>query len=124
MIKLAPAFHRMKHIYAVLINDIIQYFQQVTIAVKSKQQMLIRYFLKYVIIQKINNRMANIIPAEPMPERGIVELNEDFHTLILAHNAMRGNAVRLFPSNPAPSRLRSRARDRRLVSRQSKYFRR
>jgi len=62
-----------------LINHIIQYFQQISIAVKSYQQVLFRVIFKYIIVFPVQYGMTDICLGLAMFERGRNTFDDNFH---------------------------------------------
>jgi hypothetical protein len=78
IIKNTPAFHRMKYDDGVTVNFIIHHFEQITGAVKADSDVFVLHIFHWTIILEILKGAANIFSADPMPERRLVELNDDF----------------------------------------------
>jgi hypothetical protein len=68
-----------KYVYPLLINYIIHDFEQITIAIKAQDQMFVLGIVPYIIIQNVDDGIPNIRFGYPMPEGGLVELNNHIH---------------------------------------------
>jgi len=74
-----PALHGMEYPQIPLINNIIQYFQQIGIAVKPYQQMLFMVVIKYIVISPIQYGVPYIFFGYAMFERRWDAFDRSFH---------------------------------------------
>jgi hypothetical protein len=78
--------HRVKYPDCLLINNIIQDFQQVYLAVKPQYQVFFIVIVKNIIVFRIVQRMVYVRSGDPMFDCGRRELDNGFHVPILSQN--------------------------------------
>jgi len=69
----------MKNTDSVIIYHIVHNFKGVTGTVKTNGSVFFRKPLNRRRIHSVFNSVKNVLPADIMPKRRFVELNDDFH---------------------------------------------
>jgi hypothetical protein len=74
-----PATHRMEYIYRIFIDNIIQDFEDITIAVKTQQKMLVPGIVQHIIVKSIHKGISDVSLAHTVFKSGRIELDDNVH---------------------------------------------
>jgi len=89
--KCIPAFHCMEYPQIPLINYIIHYFQQISIAVKPYQQVFFIIVIKYIVISPVQYSVPYIFLSYAMFESRGDTFDSNFHIFILTQTRKENN---------------------------------
>jgi hypothetical protein len=78
--------HGVKYLDGLLVNYIIQNFQQVCFGVKPQYQVFFVVIVQNIVIFRIVQHMVYVLASDPMLECGRRKLDHDFHASILSQN--------------------------------------
>jgi hypothetical protein len=87
--------HSVKYLDGLLINNIIQDFQKVCLAVKPQYQVPFVIIVQNIVIFRIIQHMVYVLSGDPVLEGGWHKLDNDFHASILSQNHRGGKCYRL-----------------------------